>query len=182
MPPCHVAALRQAWKASAVRVSLLSRAPSAVAQLPEGGVSRWGRVWWRLRQQASLGFRHTPCGAARGAPGLMAANPGARAIGFRARTVDVNVRLGLLRSADELSEEAAVSRVAAHSHVALDRENEEVRISPPTAVPGPAGGPAGAGVPKRREPCTANRPFKGVKRHTLTPAPCCAPGVDRQGT
>ena len=111
----------------------------------------------------------------------MAANHGARAIGFRARAVDVNVRLCLLRSADELSDEAAVSRVAAHSHVALDRENEEVRISAPLAVPAGGAGPQGAVWPKRGRPVNPNRPFKGVKRHTLTPAPLAAPGVDCQG-
>ena len=48
-------------------------------------------------------------------------------IGFRARAVDVTTRLAILRSMEELAEEATVSRVAAHSHVQLDRENEEVR-------------------------------------------------------
>jgi hypothetical protein len=90
----------------------------------------------------------------------MAANPGARAIGFRARTVDVNVRLGLLRSADELSEEAAVSRVAAHSHVALDRENEEVRILAPRAVPATGAGPEGAVWRKRGSPALQTGPSK----------------------
>jgi hypothetical protein len=67
----------------------------------------------------------------RGAPGVT--------VGFRPRALDHTNRLAILRSVDELSDEAAVSRGAAHSHVALDRENEEVRPSPPSnAWAGPA--------------------------------------------
>ncbi len=68
-------------------------------------------------------------------------------IGFRARPVDINTRLVIIRSPEEradLGEEATVSRQAAHSHVALDRENEEARPDVARAL---AGGQAVTAAP-----------------------------------
>lgn len=59
----------------------------------------------------------------------MDARRAAGCVGVRPRALDTSCRLAILRSVDELSEDATVSRAAAHSHVALDRENEEVCIS-----------------------------------------------------
>ena len=46
---------------------------------------------------------------------------------LKARPVDVGLRMQILRSVDDVMEDATVSRFIAHGHQHLDRENEEVR-------------------------------------------------------
>jgi hypothetical protein len=46
---------------------------------------------------------------------------------FRARQIDVNTQLLILRSAEEVTDEPGAQRIVSHGHVHLDRENEEAR-------------------------------------------------------
>ncbi len=46
---------------------------------------------------------------------------------FRARQIDINAQLVIVRSAEDLTEEGTVTRVVHHGHQQLDRENEEAR-------------------------------------------------------
>ncbi|CAI7867134.1 unnamed protein product [Closterium sp. NIES-54] len=47
---------------------------------------------------------------------------------FRPRPVDINKKLAIVRSTDELNaEDEGVSRTVHHGHIALDAENEQVQ-------------------------------------------------------
>jgi len=51
--------------------------------------------------------------------------------GFRARPIDVNVSLAIVRDADALDQDQSVAREVTHAHKNLDKNNEAVRPNPP---------------------------------------------------
>jgi len=50
--------------------------------------------------------------------------------GFRARPIDVNVSLAIVRDADALDHDQSVAREVTHAHKNLDKNNEAVRPNP----------------------------------------------------
>ena len=64
------------------------------------------------------------------APAPQVAQPQATRISFRARPLDPNKQLQLVRDLADLDKDAA-NRGITHGHEALDAENEEVRPRPP---------------------------------------------------
>ena len=69
---------------------------------------------------------------------------------FRARQIDINAQLVIVRSTDELTEEGTVTRVVHHGHEQLDRENEEAR-----AVARRGCAPAARRAPRAAAACRA---------------------------